>query len=494
MDFHGLEALRRQHPAWGLLKADHAPLIASFLHRVFIAPNVRTLAQPEIRSKLEDTLFHLRRDNGPHLFPRTAQAYLDDWASDDHAWLRKYYPADGDEPHFDLTPATEKALVWLDSLSRRQFVGTSSRLATVFQLLRQLIDSTETDVAVRMAELERRRADVDDQIARLRAGELPVINNADAKERFLHATGMAKGLLSDFREVEQNFRDLDRGVREQIATWDGEKGALLDEIFGDRDAIVDSDEGKSFRAFWDFLMSPSRQEELTDLLTRALSLSAVGELKPDRRLLRIHFDWLEAGEVTQRTVARLSEQLRRFIDDKAFLENRRIMQILRDIESEALGLREAIPPGPFMELDAPGPAINLVMERPLFTPPSKPELNGRLVDDDGDVVPSDALFDTVYVDKARLQARIRQALQMRSQISLADLVAQTPLEQGLSELIAYLSLATDKSAKLGATDGSQAVIDDRVQQTIRWIDAQGSSREATMPLVIFARAVAEQAD
>ena len=65
----------------------------------------------------------------------------------------------------------------------------------------------------------------------------------------VHPAGMAKALLSDFRQVEQNFRDLDRGVREQIATFDGEKGALLDTIFGEHDVIVESDEGKSFRAF-----------------------------------------------------------------------------------------------------------------------------------------------------------------------------------------------------------------------------------------------------
>jgi hypothetical protein len=66
----------------------------------------------------------------------------------------------------------------------------------------------------------------------------------------LHAT--ARELLSDFREVEQNFRNLDRSVRERIALWDGGKGALLETIIGERDAIADSDQGKSFRAFWDF--------------------------------------------------------------------------------------------------------------------------------------------------------------------------------------------------------------------------------------------------
>lgn len=35
LDYATLDALRRQHPAWRLLAAEHAPLVASFLHRAF---------------------------------------------------------------------------------------------------------------------------------------------------------------------------------------------------------------------------------------------------------------------------------------------------------------------------------------------------------------------------------------------------------------------------------------------------------------------------
>src|ERR1017187_10329092 len=60
MDFQTLDALRRRHPAWRLLVADSAPLVASFLHRSFVEPNVRTLARQELVAKLDDYLFHLR--------------------------------------------------------------------------------------------------------------------------------------------------------------------------------------------------------------------------------------------------------------------------------------------------------------------------------------------------------------------------------------------------------------------------------------------------
>ena len=194
------------------------------------------------------------------------------------------------------------------------------------------------------------------------------------KERFVQVATTARGLLSDFREVEQNFRDLDRSVRERIATFEGGKGVLLEEIFGDRDAIVDSDQGKSFRAFWDFLMSPARQEELTVLLSKVFDLDPVRELQPDPPFLRVHYDWLQAGEVAQRTVARLSEQLRRYLDDKAWLENRRIMQLIREVEQTALSIRDTPPDRQIIELDEAAPDIDLTMDRPLFEPPLKPRI------------------------------------------------------------------------------------------------------------------------
>ena len=76
----------------------------------------------------------------------------------------------------------------------------------------------------------------------------------------------ARELLSDFRAVEDRFRELDRDIREEIATWEGGKGELLEQFFGNHDLITNSDEGESFRAFWNFIMSPDSQEELSQQL------------------------------------------------------------------------------------------------------------------------------------------------------------------------------------------------------------------------------------
>ncbi|MFA7665850.1 MAG: DUF3375 domain-containing protein [Burkholderiaceae bacterium] len=489
LDHHTLTAYRDRHPAWRLLASPHAPLVASFLYRVFVAPNVRVMSEADLAETLEDELFALREQLGADAYPKAAADYLNDWCAPDKGWLRKFYKPGTDEAQFDLTPATEKAIAWLVSLTERPFVGTESRLLTLFALLEQISAGTEADPARRLEDLQRKRDGIDAEIARVLAGEMPLLDDTAIKDRFLQFQQLARELLSDFRQVEHNFRQLDRSVREKIALWDGSKGALLDEIMGERDAIGDSDQGRSFRAFWDFLMSSRRQEELSERLDRVLGLPAVVALAPEPRTRRVHHDWLEAGEHTQRTVAQLSQQLRRFLDDRAFQENRRILELLRGVEAKALALREAPPGASVMDIDDLGADITLPLERPLFTLNARPRLLEQILESgEADDIDTARLFDQHAVDKTRLRQTLRQALRQQSQLSLRALLEAQPLQQGLAELVAWLELAHAGGHGL---EGLNAVVDEDVRELIEWIarDAQGLPvrRRAHMPRIIFAR-------
>ncbi|MCX4671126.1 DUF3375 domain-containing protein [Streptomyces sp. NBC_01381] len=90
-------------------------------------------------------------------FPQSAKAYLDVWSAPENGWLRRYYPPDSDEPHFDATYAVEKAVSWIRSLEERSFVGTESHLNTILDLLPQMTFGAETDPDARLTELTRRQ-------------------------------------------------------------------------------------------------------------------------------------------------------------------------------------------------------------------------------------------------------------------------------------------------------------------------------------------------
>lgn len=139
------------------------------------------MPQPELASQLADYLYGLRERVGEESFPRRAEQYLDDWASDDRAWLRKYYPPGNDEAHYDITPSTERVIDWLAGFDQRQFVGTESRLMTVIALLREIVEGTEVDPNSRVAELERRKAVIEAEIRSIRAGHVPLLDATQIK-------------------------------------------------------------------------------------------------------------------------------------------------------------------------------------------------------------------------------------------------------------------------------------------------------------------------
>ncbi|HST83227.1 MAG TPA: DUF3375 domain-containing protein [Kineosporiaceae bacterium] len=476
MQYDELEAMRRHHPAWRLLQAQHAPLILSFLGAVFIDENVRSISAFDLAIRLDDQLYHLNDQLGAGTFPRRAEAYLDDWAAPESGWLRKYYPAGSGVAHFDATADLEKAHTWVTSLRARAFVGTESRLATVFDLLEQMAHGGESDPEVRLADLEQRRRELDLQIERARAGHVDLLDATGLRDRYQQFTSTAHALLSDFREVEENFRALDRGLRERVATWNGSKGELLDDVLGSRSSIAESDQGRSFHAFYDFLLSQSRQEQFIELLNR---VHAMPELAPvDARMSHVHYDWLEAGERTQATVRLLSEQLRRFLDDQVWLENRRVVELLHGIEAKALQLRDIGPVTLQVEMAATGPSIVLPMERPLYTAQEKAPIASAGVERDREEVDTSLLFEQIYVDPVPLGLAVRQMLQERDQIGLDELIEHRPLELGLAELVTYLSLEDPDF---------DVVFDETQRRTVTWVDADGVQRRARVPVVTFTR-------
>ncbi len=504
MDFETVAYLRANSRAWRLLRADTAPLVIHVLGTIFIVDNVRTIAESDLIARVDDLLYAVNAqtagtsprtapdavgspdaDPSPPArptYPRSARDYVDAWASPEQGWLRKFYPDGHDEAHYDATVDVERAYGFVAGLRARSFVGTESRLNTIVELLREMVSGADPDPGARLAELRRRRDAIDAEIAKVAGGESPPLDAVALLDRYQHFSSTARELLSDFRSVEENFRTLDRDIRADIAAWEGGKGELLDQIVGERHAIADSDQGRSFQAFHDFLLSRARRDELTGLLQQLVDLDAIDV---DRSLGRIHFDWLDAAERTQQTIRLLSEQLRRFLDDKVWLENRRVVELLRSIERSALAVRDASMGDLVTELDATSPSVALPMERPLYTPPLFTGVESRLnaVDTD-DTVDLQSLFEQVYVDSARLASTVRTALSSTDQASLLTVLRDHPATHGVAELVGYLGLVEDDFELVIDTDVEDAVL---VSEPSGSASSGGGERLVRMPRVLFVR-------
>jgi hypothetical protein len=518
-----LLSLRRNHPAWRLLAADNASLVLGFCEQVFLEPNIRQLPGPALIEKLEDHLHELRRldieaagavthagssgdEPAPKTYPRTAEAYIAEWSDPQTGWLRRTYPtrpnrpagtgarggtkaaprgaAEADVPHYEPTSAVETAAEFLRTLGRREFLGTASRLMTVRDLLRQIAAGAANDPEVRLAALTRQRAEIDAQIAAIGDDNEPSLDPTAIRERYAQAIGTARELLTDLREVEENFRGLDRNVRRRATTWDGPRGEFLASVFGSTSEIGASDQGRSWKAFWEHLLSARQQAELRGLLSLLPTIEALtadGTFRAGQLDDLLRIDLMVAADATQSTVASLSAQLRRFLDEQTWSEGRRINDAVRTTLAAALDLRnDHTRPG--HDVADLRPEISMPTERPLYALREAVEIDtdedAPDTDDDQALGGLDGLgdlLDLTWIDIEALRAHIVGVREAHGgTASLRQVIETHPLDDGLAELVGYLQVA-DTDARL---------ISDRTE-VIEWTDQTGRHRQSRVPLILY---------
>jgi hypothetical protein len=320
--------------------------------------------------------------------------------------------------------------------------------------------------------LRARKAGIDAEIALIEQGRVELMEPAHIRDRTQYATDTLRSLLSDLRAVEQNFRAAGRAFHERITAGEDLPGAAA----GAADPIADSEEGASFNLFRALLTSGSAQEQLGRLFDKLAVLETRG-FQGGSELRRIVHQLRHASETTETTATHISRQSRRQRDERARLENRRMMQLLRGIEQKALALRDSAPDTAFIDIDEPAPTLGLPMDRMLFNPPFKPRIRQRRIEEGPERdLPASALFARAQVDSHRLAANVRAALKDRAQVTLADVLASYPPRHGLAELAAYLELAAHDL---------HCAIDEERTQVVHWNDIDGKTRQATLPLVIY---------
>ena len=476
MNYEYIKSLKANNPALRIISSDSAPLLLSFFHQTFIEPNRRSITHEELLSLLEDELFRLREIYGEDTHKMTAKQYLALWC-DNNAYLSKRYPERGDEPVYDLTPSVAKSMEWVSDLKPKAFVGTESRLLTVFNLLREIDSKASDSPERRIQELEKTKDEIDREIDLISKGGYRPFSETQIRERFIEAEETARRLVADFRQVEQNVRDLDKEARQLFVTADAPKGAVLDNVFERRENITASDQGCSFRSFWEFLMTPARQQELTDLLENILSLKALEDITRDSFLPDAKYALLDAGRAVYKTTNRLADQLRRYIDDRVHLENKRIMEIIRDVEQKALVLKENPPKNFCFEINEIAPAIDLTMARTLHKANLPEDFSGVVIEDGAVDIDVSAMFDREDIDYGELNNRVSRLLRDHDQVTLTEVINRYPVTKGVGEIIAYFEVGHD-SEKAVVSDDKKDMLSIRIN---------GRDTQLRVPRLIFTR-------
>jgi len=447
MTFEKIYQLLKSHRTVTLITADNAALIISFLFKAFKQEQEGfvngLITERDLTDMLSDYLYNLNKDE--ILFPREPKQYLTDWAN--AGYLRKL-SAKNDDFLFDLTPATENVFKWIDSLDKPEFIGQESRLKNLFESLKQLSSKSKKDYEARIQELEKQKQQIEKEIENVKMGRMEVLDDRQIKEYYFLIEETAKNLLADFRQVEQNFRDIDRSFRKKIITSSQSKGKVLEDLFQQHQNLYETDQGKSFIAFWEFLLSQSKQEEFENLVHEVLDIPAIKEIHRENFNLRnVRNNLIEAGDKTKKSTNSLLEQLRKYLEHKSFFENKRIYENIQEIlktisdnsninftRLDLLCLDDVI-------------HVDLTINRPLFTPPEKLKFAKNNPSEGVAAGDNETLFDQFEISIQDLKRNIKAALRNKEQISFSDFIEEYKITKGVAEVVAYIEIASNEKGR-----------------------------------------------
>lgn len=449
MDYQKLEIQLKSAPSLKLLRSRNAPLILSFLYSQFKEQSEISISNEKLVSQLawyleeqnysdeDDDLTSFGADN----YER-AKKYIESWTNDN--FLRNYMD-DIDKTIYNvLTQHTERVFQMLDLLQERKFIGTESKFKDIFHKLKELVDNNTEDPKKKIEELEERKKKIDEEIRRIRLdGNVAKFENYQIQSRFEDISRLTNELIGDFKEVEDIFKMITRDIYEKQSQYDLSKGRILHYIFDALDALKESDQGKSFYAFWNFLIDEDSQDTLKTLIKQVSDiLEDRGIEYNNRNLKRIKTILFQSGRKVLDSNNLLAEKLTRVIAEKHLLESRKIRETMVEIKQISLRLIEhKIPENYGIEIEL-GAKIDMPMERKLGEEKiiSEFDILPESFNSKVDLESMSSLFNPSSINTKELIGNINSLLIDKQQITLGQVIEIFPISKGLSELIGYISL------------------------------------------------------
>lgn len=449
MDYQKLEIQLKSGPSLKLLRSRNAPLILSFLYSQFKEQSEISISNEKLVSQLawyleeqnysdeDDDLSSFGSDN----YER-AKKYIESWTND---YFLRNYMDDMDKTIYNvLTQHTERVFQMLDLLQERKFVGTESKFKDIFHKLKELVDNNTEDPQKKIKELEEQKKKIDDQIRLIqRNGNVAKFEDYQIQSRFEDISRLTNELIGDFKEVEDIFKMITRDIYEKQSQYDLSKGRILHYTLDALDTLKESDQGKSFYAFWNFLIDEDSQDTLKTLIKQVSDiLEDRGIEYNNRNLNRIKTILFQAGRKVLDSNNLLAEKLTRVIAEKHLLESRKIRETMAEIKQISLRLIEyKIPEDYGIEIELAA-KIDMPMERKLGEEKIIPEFDilPESFSSKIDLESMSNLFNPDSINIKELIGNINSLLVDKQQITLSQVIENFPISKGLSELIGYISL------------------------------------------------------
>ncbi|TWW00594.1 DUF3375 domain-containing protein [Chitinophaga pinensis] len=463
-------------PAIQMLRLRNMQWILPFLYGVFKEENRFSISEGQLTRLLAETLG--QQDDGTEDLEEAkinfgedeetrARKYILSWVQ--KRLLQDLPDAEGNT-QYQLSAYTEKVFQWMQTLQLRQHVGTESRFKLLFNSLRDIVENTEDDRAKKLEILKNKRSELDKEIKALELGIVPDrYNNAQVEERLELFTRLCYELISDFREVEDNFKAIHRTIVEQHTKAEQSKGAIIGFAFEAYDSLRNSNQGKSFYAFWDFLISRAGQEEWRALTEQLVHTVEERSIKADDQfLLNIKSMLLQQGKTVYDANDKMAEKLSRIISEKEIARHRRLRKQINNIKEFVFDLIEDQNIECGINIDDSA-QIRMVMEKKLSLEQKKSAVEvkqpANATEQIADVERFSRMLNTSFINRKQLWEKVETVLKNKQTATLKEVLEESPLEYGLAEVISYYDFLREKSSRAYIVKNTTELIPLNPEQT-----------------------------
>ncbi len=422
-------------------------MVLGFFHEVFKERNLQAVGEEELELLLEKHLAGRKEDENEGPVENRARNYLNLWCRDTHGYLRKVYSEQAQCFLYQLTRHSEKALQWLRELQTGEKHGhmtTESRFSRIYNEFKVLSQQTKEDPRAREKDLLAQRDAIDLEIHRIReTGTVETLNASQVKDRLIDLEQMIEAFLSDFRSIEDHFKEQANEIHANYLEQGQSKGDIIAHALDADQVLRDSEQGRSYYGFRRLIRSMETRQELDLWVADAARLAAEAGTD-DQVFTHLMERLLERVMVAQESYQRIASQLRRVAEETTHQDTRRLMESIGTIKKAALMRRASPPDGDFIELDE-GIAWANLMELNFFQKRETAHFNpipAEQPEDDSEV--HDAIRKIGKpLDLDGYRRRVETLLEQHDQVALRQLLESHPPVDGAIDLLGYLCVAAD---------------------------------------------------
>jgi len=456
-------------PSVELLRLRNREILIEFFAKTF-TNGQGAIYSENIHSKLADFLEEHEVENDEEneisafdTYETKAKKYILNWTN--KGFLTNY-PDEQGEVFYELSAHSVKVIDWLASLKKEEFIGTESKFNSILNQLKELVEFTNEDTEKRIQLLEEKKLEIEKQIQRIKIGEdVKVFEEFEIVPRFNQLNQLAKELLSDFKEVEDNFKEITKGIYQKHAEGSLTRSDILEFTFDALDELKESPQGKSFYAFWSFILNPelqNRWESLTKELYKTLEEKAIPLNDPFLKGMKKHLH--SSGQKVYKANDKMAEKLSRIIRENENSKSEATKGIIQEIKKQLVAISKTKKkPDISFELET-DLEINIPFERKLtfeqkedITYSSKPVIANEDITTSAHL---GKLFSQSNIDKELLRQRIKNILKEKSQTTLLDVVQNYGgIEKGLPELFGYIGIVKEFKHTI-STNKTQSIVFD----------------------------------